>query len=197
MRRKPFAATSALSLLLCVATVVLWIRSFIEAEAFGYSRYQRSEGRSTYIDDSVLSRSGELAYVHSVDRRFEGFRPRSRQQFGFERLHGTHGQSSVNESYYNHVIRRRWWLAGIGWGAVDEQSPLGSKYTARGVSVPSWVLLIVTLILPAVWLRSLVGRYRRRKLGLCPACAYSLTGNTSGVCPECGTAVAMADLELL
>ncbi len=26
--------------------------------------------------------------------------------------------------------------------------------------------------------------------GLCPRCSYNLTGNTSGVCPECGTAVA-------
>ena len=25
-----------------------------------------------------------------------------------------------------------------------------------------------------------------REHGLCPACGYNLTGNTSGVCPECG-----------
>lgn len=31
-------------------------------------------------------------------------------------------------------------------------------------------------------------RYRRRKRGLCLTCGYDLTGNTSGVCPECGTA---------
>ena len=33
---------------------------------------------------------------------------------------------------------------------------------------------------------------RRRDLllrGLCPRCKYNLTGNTSGVCPECGTNV--------
>ena len=28
-----------------------------------------------------------------------------------------------------------------------------------------------------------------RKHGRCPACGYSLTGNVSGVCPECGTRV--------
>ena len=27
---------------------------------------------------------------------------------------------------------------------------------------------------------------RRRQLGRCMACGYSLIGNTSGVCPECG-----------
>jgi hypothetical protein len=24
------------------------------------------------------------------------------------------------------------------------------------------------------------------RVGLCPACSYNITGNTSGVCPECG-----------
>lgn len=30
---------------------------------------------------------------------------------------------------------------------------------------------------------------RRRQLGLCSYCAYSLVGNMSGTCPECGTAL--------
>jgi membrane protein implicated in regulation of membrane protease activity len=35
-------------------------------------------------------------------------------------------------------------------------------------------------------------RRRRKELGLCASCGYSLTGNTSGVCPECGAAVGAA-----
>jgi hypothetical protein len=36
-------------------------------------------------------------------------------------------------------------------------------------------------------------RHRRRaRLGLCASCGYSLTGNTSGTCPECGTPVPAA-----
>ncbi len=31
---------------------------------------------------------------------------------------------------------------------------------------------------------------RRRMPGYCRACAYNLTGNVSGICPECGTAIA-------
>ncbi|UCC29748.1 MAG: hypothetical protein JSU86_16275 [Phycisphaerales bacterium] len=32
-------------------------------------------------------------------------------------------------------------------------------------------------------------RWRRRRLGLCFRCGYNLTGNVSGVCPECGTKI--------
>jgi hypothetical protein len=31
-------------------------------------------------------------------------------------------------------------------------------------------------------------RVRRRELGQCVMCGYSLIGNVSGTCPECGTA---------
>ena len=57
-----------------------------------------------------------------------------------------------------------------------------------------WIPL-VTAIVPLCWLidRRLHGSYReriRRRHGLCPNCAYDLTANTSGVCPECGTPIA-------
>ena len=36
------------------------------------------------------------------------------------------------------------------------------------------------------WLGPVHREYRRRKKGLCIKCGYDLTGNVSGVCPECG-----------
>ena len=39
------------------------------------------------------------------------------------------------------------------------------------------------------FLRGPLRRYRRRRNGLCLKCGYDLTGNVSGVCPECGTEV--------
>ncbi|HSZ59657.1 MAG TPA: hypothetical protein VK797_28700 [Tepidisphaeraceae bacterium] len=35
-------------------------------------------------------------------------------------------------------------------------------------------------------------RLHRFSQGKCPQCAYSLTGNTSGVCPECGQPILRA-----
>lgn len=53
----------------------------------------------------------------------------------------------------------------------------------------------VLIYLLALWfcIRSLKTKFSERRLragGLCAQCAYDLEGNTSGVCPECGTRVA-------
>ena len=47
---------------------------------------------------------------------------------------------------------------------------------------------IVTGVYPTIaFIRGPTLRRRyRRKRGLCERCAYDLTGNMSGVCPECG-----------
>ena len=41
------------------------------------------------------------------------------------------------------------------------------------------------LLLAIAFIRGPLRRRRRRKRGLCLSCGYNLTGNTSGVCPEC------------
>jgi hypothetical protein len=58
--------------------------------------------------------------------------------------------------------------------------------------LPSRLLLAVLSPLPAVWIGTMIRRfrlYRRRRLNdrtHCHTCGYDLTGNVSGVCPECG-----------
>ncbi len=51
---------------------------------------------------------------------------------------------------------------------------------------PMGLISFATVFLPAKWAMSV---RRARPKGGCSKCGYSLTGNTSGVCPECGTAV--------
>jgi RNA polymerase subunit RPABC4/transcription elongation factor Spt4 len=55
---------------------------------------------------------------------------------------------------------------------------------------PLWGLALVLGAWPLFSLRRV---FRTRQPGLCSNCGYSLTGNTSGVCPECGTAVGSAE----
>ena len=56
-----------------------------------------------------------------------------------------------------------------------------------GVQLDLWLLMIAFSVLPALAAWRL-WRARRSSSGACGFCGYDLTGNTSGVCPECGTA---------
>jgi hypothetical protein len=55
------------------------------------------------------------------------------------------------------------------------------------VVFPIAVPVCLAGILPAVWV--LARSRRRRAKGRCRECFYDLTGNTSGVCPECGVEI--------
>jgi hypothetical protein len=49
---------------------------------------------------------------------------------------------------------------------------------------------LLVVIYPAVALaRGPIRRWHRRRRGSCVACGYNLTGNVSGVCPECGAEI--------
>ena len=69
------------------------------------------------------------------------------------------------------------------------QSRLGFALPNRGGTgmyhIPVWILVVI-VGLPTVilWWRD-----RRPKEGCCKTCKYDLTGNISGICPECGTAI--------
>lgn len=51
------------------------------------------------------------------------------------------------------------------------------------------IVAVIPIALLAGWVASRPRKRRseaRRLAGLCPKCAYNLTGNVSGICPECG-----------
>ena len=53
------------------------------------------------------------------------------------------------------------------------------------VTIPLWMPFLGIAITTALIRRTHLWRADRR--GICRDCGYNLTGNVSGVCPECGT----------
>jgi len=70
------------------------------------------------------------------------------------------------------VVGQLWVDGHVGWWAVPTLLALGIG------------LFKMTIVVDRSNTQS-----RRRKSGKCVSCGYDLTGNVSGVCPECGTAV--------
>jgi len=58
------------------------------------------------------------------------------------------------------------------------------------VKYPSWFPVVLFGFYPVLaFYRGPVRRWRRDRQGGCKKCGYNLTGNESGVCPECGTEI--------
>ncbi len=74
--------------------------------------------------------------------------------------------------------------------ATDPPPPQGETPLMHSIAAP---FLLPSLLLSAyptiAFYRGPLRRYRRRRRGLCLTCEYDLTGNESGVCPECATEV--------
>ena len=60
-----------------------------------------------------------------------------------------------------------------------------------GLAVMLWAALTMALVVKglAVLFDPARGGARPSRPGVCRRCGYSLTGNVSGICPECGTPV--------
>ncbi len=93
--------------------------------------------------------------------------------------------------YYNNDI---YWAKRFGFNVRvrDSETTLFGGFGDRtySLAVPLWAvatLLLLFCIYPiTTFIRGPYRRYRRGKKGHCLKCGYNLTGNVSGVCPECG-----------
>jgi hypothetical protein len=205
MRRKLFPLISAASLLLFAATVVLWARSYSHDEAVcwrerwnGPPVWERSRLEVTYAERTMnprFQRADVTRYWYDTDYELHLFRGRL----------GIGQMIDACEPRLNAKGPVRWERAsrpGIGlgatlspttmWGITDFVNSYGNSVQREVThtlsrSIPVWPVAVGTAVLPAVWLtRRARGRDRP---GHCVACSYDITGNTSGVCPECGAAV--------
>ncbi len=96
-----------------------------------------------------------------------------------------------------------WRLAGVQYFRMDRRyvNTPPVKYWIWGfliVTVPYWLLVVVTAILPAIAGTQLVRGVRRRRRfarGMCRSCGYDLRGS-GGICPECGTKVEITGVAL-
>ena len=80
------------------------------------------------------------------------------------------------------------------WYSKAKMSPLKLRWlygirlpsvTARFGTIPLWLpFLAIATPTTILWY---FDRPRRVRPGHCQHCGYDLTGNTSGICPECGT----------
>ena len=91
--------------------------------------------------------------------------------------------------------------AGRDWQSPATQfNVLGLEYASSWVGdsslwnllVPFWMLAIAFILLPLIRIAWWMRHSRRVDAKFCQTCLYDLTGNVSGICPECGRPITPA-----
>ncbi len=89
-----------------------------------------------------------------------------------------------NTMYTIMLLAERWpW--GYAWHRPDRQLDGSPTYWIFAF-IPFWEPFLLLAALPLVACGVHLWRRKRRKEGYCVHCGYDLTGNVTGVCPECG-----------
>jgi hypothetical protein len=188
MKRHLLNVLTALSLLLCVAAVAVWARSYAVGDYFRGVHVAHDglpEDNPAYyymhlyeIDWYIESDTGRLRVARYTWPSSMADVTRVRQGWQWERW------TPRNETE-REVGPLRWMGVASSYvgpgGAEDPSSP-----SSWWVIVPFWLVTAVFTAIPAA--RGVV-RFRRRRrkrpAGLCPRCGYDLRA-TPDRCPECG-----------
>jgi hypothetical protein len=188
IRRHLFTLAAAVSLLLCVA--VFSIPYFALAHRGCWATTSWTDGRYkiiVFIQRSGWDGVGVWRDSHTLD--YEGL-PQS--------LDATRKTITAEFGAPN-VVNHSWrqegnWIYPEPNATVISGRRYGkqiySRYECRWRPVAaSFSILPLLWALARLW-EWLHTKYYSRSEGVCRVCSYNLTGNTSGICPECGTAVA-------
>ena len=198
MRRRLFSIASAVSLLLCVATVALWERSYFTADILMVGLTPKWELACCSIDGRVNFCLGLLTEISRGQRirlastsfpippesDSDGPVPGFFDHFG-ESVYFEDGRMWGQSEYHGFPI--------LIFRAIPPNwlftTPPTPKIKTWFISPRDWQLVLVLVILPALSLARFLRTRARIAKGNCLTCGYNLTANTSGVCPECGTPV--------
>ena len=164
MRRSLFTIAAVLSMLLSIATALTWVRSRSRITGFIWMG-------DTVHTGLVLDASGvEFTRYH---------------------LNGSSSNGLQHCVYIQAFDELSDQLVTDGMDGGTALVAYMAFYRGSGWRFPFWAMIIVELILPFAWLLS---RWKRRAVvrrNGCAVCNYNLAGNESGICPECGTKVAI------
>jgi hypothetical protein len=182
MRRGLFTFASFVSFLLFIATAGLWVRGLWVQDRLSLSR-------SAIVWD-FANVDGALRYSREEDWPDRPPSPDASPGFQTNYLSGERVLGDGDLSFEGEAQSMGW--EGFGFVICPAQiSSRPSMTSATLYIVPLWFVALVTVAMPMAWLRP-VGRVRRwhkRRPGRCSHCCYDLSGNVSGVCPECGNSV--------
>jgi hypothetical protein len=187
MTRRLLNLLTLVSLLLCVAALALWLRSYLVSDRYMYGwRRTLKVGADWTIWNCEAGDGVVLLHTHHRSDR-----PPPPDIIGIwdlpnPPLGGTWFEWEAEKPRVPYEMLRHGRIHEFAGFVVGRSDSLTDGVSDYALAFPHWSAAVVFAILPAAMYRP----SRRHRPGLCRACGYDLTGNVSGVCPECGEAKA-------
>jgi hypothetical protein len=190
MLRRLFTLLSALSLLLCAAAVVLWVRSYRLAD--GVPVLMRGDGwrldswHGRVFVTHVVMGAREHVYVRVSPPTVGGARFDDRKRPALAaKLRAIQADADAQMMTLP-LLAFPPASAGNGFGFGGRDAKLGAGKGVWTTAVPYWSVCAMLALPPLLRARLRRRDRRRASAGLCPGCGYDLRA-TPGRCPECGT----------
>jgi len=192
VRRRLFNFAAGVSLLIFVATVVLWVRSRRTVDVVGHETATNAAGRR--VGGTITSAFGQAELAlwvrHMPSNAGEPGTGWSHCHFAWP---AGPAQPASRQAYLASIGATQ--FMGVVWAHYHMNPSPGPRSTGGrpaatqsvwDLELPYYLILAAAALLPAWRVRRWL---RRTPPHCCAACGYNLTGNTSGVCPECGTSI--------
>ena len=187
--RRGYRVLAIVSLLLCIATVTQWVRSYFVSDVLDRQEalpaaFQQSlrevPGPANYERRELAITSGKVLLLRThVIGTYES-RVLLRWKYSSQ-----YPLKSPDLSSFGGTLR----ILGGQWTEFSMASGWRNTTTFQvGVLPLWWPLALFAVVGYASWRIARIPR-RRWQAGRCVKCSYNLSGNTSGVCPECGMAI--------
>jgi hypothetical protein len=188
LRQPLFYGATAMSLLLCVATLAIWVRSYWVNEWFKYQRLDAANCRWTGY--TLVSDQGRIylsygPFVFSTPAGATQYAGQGNEQAGFFHLRLTpkpRDFEAFQASFWN---RRGFALV------LEKQLNLQWSYGSYSdefdrALIPDWFITLVLIFISLPGVISFRRKLLRETHGLSTKCGYDLRA-TPERCPECGT----------
>ena len=174
--RRLHTVSTALSLLLCVVAVVLWMRSWSREEGVGWIG-RHPAGVVERPERWVGVVWGQGAVCVFFERPGVGWRVGRGPFTAHSRLSTRPDFLPSPPSWHG--------MLDLGAWRVQQRTTDGSVISIDYWYAPLWLVAAATTVLPALRARRRLRERSRRRSGLCAVCGYDLRA-TPGRCPECG-----------
>jgi hypothetical protein len=182
MKRRLFNLAAVVSLVLCLASVAMWVRSSFVTDQWSLRKNWTRNGQSILFATSAHSTTGGVEIVSEWGHA---------DQHVPDRAEVAHMSGPARELIFQSLDRT--WPERLGLRGQWE--PAGSVHgddTADGTCIylnfPYWFPAIAFGGLPLIGMVILIRRRRRVTPGRCASCGYDLRATPQGGrCPECGS----------